>query len=134
MSAMTLWAVLTGSALIIEMLTGTFYLMGVALGGAAGLLAAAVGAPVAAQVMVFAVLTAASLILAMRCKRPAGKPLQADVGQDVEVLKRNADGSFRVAYRGTEWDAVLEGPAPTVAPTHLTITRIAGSRLQCKAK
>lgn len=134
MSAIGVWAVLAGLMVVVEMLSGTFYLLGVGLGAAAAGTAAALGVPTAGQIFVFALCTAASLLIVTRCKKPTKPALDADIGQEVEVLFENANGSYRVAYRGTEWDALLEGPVPERAPTHMTIVRIAGNRLHCKAK
>ena len=33
-----------------------------------------------------------------------------DLGQSVTVITQNADGTYRVQYRGAEWQAIAENP------------------------
>jgi hypothetical protein len=51
-----------------------------------------------------------------------------DIGGRVHVARWQADGSARVVYRGTEWDARLAGGGPAVPGEHL-IRAMEGSRL-----
>ena len=54
-STATIWWVMAGAAVAVELATGTFYLLMIALGLAAGAVAAHLGLPIAAQTMVAAV-------------------------------------------------------------------------------
>ena len=51
MAESTIWWLLTGTAVAVELVAGTFYLLMLAIGLAAGALAAHVGAPLAAQLI-----------------------------------------------------------------------------------
>ena len=109
-------AALTGA----ELVTGTFYLL--ALGGAVALggVAAWLGAGVAVQ---FLVAGASGVVLTMAAHqwRRRGAPrrpqVALDVGQSVQVKSWNADGTARVAHRGTLWDAELAAPDTPRADT-----------------
>jgi membrane protein implicated in regulation of membrane protease activity len=46
-----------------------------------------------------------------------------DVGQAVEVVERRPDGSLRVNYRGSQWDAQLEGEPYVAGPLYIRDTR-----------
>jgi len=95
-----------------EMLTGTFYLLMIAIGVACGGIAGWLGASLDVQLLTSSILGAAApLIFHQFRKRSAGargpdQPL--DVGEIVQVETWNADGSARVRHRGTQWDAELE--------------------------
>ena len=52
------------------------------------------------------------------------KAMVLDIGQAVQVKTWNADGSARVAYRGSTWNAELESPAVSrTAPLYICATR-----------
>lgn len=115
MSNATLWWIAAGAIVGLELLTGTFYLLMLALGAAAAAVSAHFGAPESLQMLCAAVVGGAS-VLGWHLKRQASKDhalssgtanpnLHLDVGQSVEVKHWNPDGLARVHYRGTEWDA-----------------------------
>jgi membrane protein implicated in regulation of membrane protease activity len=57
-----------------------------------------------------------------RTPPPTDTPL--DIGQAVQVRTWNADGTARVDYRGSQWNAVLESPAVSrTAPLYICATR-----------
>ena len=116
--ASTLWWVATGALVAAELATGTFYLLMVALGAAAGALCAHLGMATPVQLAVAAVVAAAATT-AWRLKRRAGPapgPLGAnpdlniDVGSEVQVAQWQPDGTTRVSYRGASW-AARQSPA-----------------------
>ena len=103
------WAV---AAVIIgsELLIGTFYLLAVGVAFALGGVAAILGMSVPVQLIVAGVLAVALTIAAHRWHRahPAQPQLPSfDVGQSVQVDAWRDDGTARVTYRGTQWDAEL---------------------------
>ena len=51
-----------------------------------------------------------------------------DIGARVSVLEWRDDDSARVAYRGTQWDAVLDSPA-TPKREHMVIVNMRGAVL-----
>jgi membrane protein implicated in regulation of membrane protease activity len=115
-----------------EMLTGTFYLLvlaiGVACGGAAGWL----GAGFTMQLLAAVVLGGIGIALVhwWRVSGAAGrKPEQPlDIGETVQVESWNADGTARVRHRGTQWDAALDDPVTSREGT-LYIKAMRGSTL-----
>jgi membrane protein implicated in regulation of membrane protease activity len=114
-----------------EMLTGTFYLLVIAIGVACGGVAGWLGAGLEIQLVVAAVLgSAGTLILrrwrAQSARRKPEPPL--DVGEKVQVESWNENGSARVKHRGTQWDAELED-AKTVRSATLYIKAMRGSTL-----
>jgi membrane protein implicated in regulation of membrane protease activity len=85
-----------------------------------GGVAAWLGASSAVQFAVAGVLSVALTIAAHQWRRkratpPPQPPL--DVGQAVHVQTWNPDGTLRVAYRGTSWDAELASPGVAHADT-----------------
>jgi membrane protein implicated in regulation of membrane protease activity len=130
------WWVLALGIGILEMLSGTFYLLMIALGCAAGGAAAAFGAPPWAQFSAAAVvsLAGAAWVRRSRAGAPARGPTQrnpdvvADVGERVRVDAWGEGGRARIQYRGTQWDAEL-APGEVAAPGEYLIREVAGNRL-----
>jgi membrane protein implicated in regulation of membrane protease activity len=122
-----MWWIVAALLIGAELVTGTFYLLALgvaaALGGAAALLGA--GEPI--QFAVAGLLGVALTILAHRWRLahaapPPQPPL--DVGQAVRVERWNPDGTARVAYRGSDWDAELAAPDIARAETmYIVATR-----------
>ncbi len=98
----------------LELVTGTFYLLVLAVGLAVGGLAALAGLPAATQYVAAAVVGALGVVFLHRWKasRPAPSTATQDleVGQAVQVVAWREDGTARVRYRGAEWDGELESP------------------------
>ncbi|HQR12897.1 MAG TPA: NfeD family protein [Casimicrobiaceae bacterium] len=108
------WWVLAAALVGTELFTGTFYLLALGVAFALGGLAAWLGADVSSQMLIAAAFAVAGTILAHQWRRlHALPPPQAglDVGQEVQVLAWNDNGTARVNYRGTQWDAELAAPA-----------------------
>lgn len=105
------WFVLGFGLLVAELLTGTFYLLVIALAAGTAGVAALLGAPFALQVLVAAIIGfAGSLWLRKsRAGRPAGAAgLQnMDVGQVVRIDHWAANRTARASYRGAMWDVEL---------------------------
>jgi membrane protein implicated in regulation of membrane protease activity len=116
-------AVLVGA----ELLTGTFYLLAVGVAVACGGVAAWLGAGLEAQYLVAGGLAVVLTGAAHQWRRRSAQPPQQrslDVGQSVQVQTWHPDGTARVAYRGTLWDAQLESPATPRADTlYIVATR-----------
>ena len=131
MSVEWIWWICAAILIGAELLSGTFYLLAVGIAVALGGAAAWAGATVPIQFGIAGVLGVALTIAAHRWRLaratpPAQPPL--DVGQTVHVDTWNADGTARVRYRGTTWDAELETPAVPRADT-LYIVATRGSLL-----
>ncbi len=135
-SAATLWWVAAGVAVAAELATGTFYLLMVALGLAAGALAAHLGAEAPAQ-WIAAALVGAATTAAWHWKRaraPRSAPAERnrdvnlDIGERVQVTAWNPDGTARVQYRGTQWSARLQ-PGAAAAPGEHRVAAVEGNWL-----
>ena len=130
------WWVLALGIGVLELLSGTFYLLVIATGCAAGGLAAALGAPVWVQLTTAAAVSVAGTAWARRARagapspKPAGRnpDVIADVGERVRVQAWDADGRARIQYRGTQWSVEL-APGEPAEPGEYRIREVAGNRL-----
>jgi membrane protein implicated in regulation of membrane protease activity len=123
MSDPTLWWIVTGIAVGIELLTGTFYLLMIAIGLAAAAIAAHSGVAMPAQLFTAAVVGGAAVLVCYRVRlRKVGAPsvradrsVNLDIGETVHIDAWNADGTASVKYRGAQW-AVVHRPASRRSP------------------
>jgi len=124
------WFLLALVLLGLEMVTGTFYLLVLAIALAVGGLAALLTAGLAWQLLLSAATGIAGTVILRRWKNAQASASSAslDVGQPVKVLKWNDDGTARVNYRGAEWDAELES-ADIPRDATLYIAAVRGSSL-----
>jgi len=115
LSAPMLWWIVAGVAIAVELATGTFYLLMIALGLAAGAVAAYLGLAFAAQVVVAALIGGGATAAWhwQRFKQPRSAPsrenrdVNLDIGESLHVNAWADDGSARVQYRGSAWTARL---------------------------
>lgn len=137
MAESTVWWLLAGAAIAVELVTGTFYLLMIALGLAAGALAAHLGLSMVAQMAVAALLGGGAVAVWhwQRSQRPAPLPANAnsdvnlDIGEAVQVAQWNDDGTATVKFRGAQWTAVPANPAEAALPGHFRIKEMLGNRL-----
>ena len=136
MAETTWWWVAAGIAVAVELGTGTFYLLMVALGMAAGAIAAHAGVDAPLQVAV-AALVGGGAVAAWHVKRrrePPGAPsgsnpdVNPDIGEVVQVDAWAGDGSASVHYRGARWTAVAAPGSPREPGPH-RIREVVGNRL-----
>ena len=144
MSPWIYWLCAAGVLVILELLTGTFYLLMVALGLVAGAVAAYSGASVIIQFLAASTAGALATICLNRSRfgtsllvAPAsGQNPDLDIGQSVrvEVWHHREDGpaTARVMYRGALWDCELIDAAAPVPGTFI-ITAMRGSCLLVSA-
>lgn len=135
-----LWFVVGGTLVVLEMFSGTFYLLMVAIGFFAGGLVALTGASTSVQLTVAAIVGVIATYGLRRSKwGKAGEidvarnpDVNLDIGQAliVDVWGGEQDGirTARVMYRGAQWDVELEAGAPAVPGTYI-IHEVRGSRL-----
>jgi len=131
MSTEWIWWIAAAVLIGAEVVTGTFYLVAIGIAVALGGVAAWLGAGLPLQFGIAGVLGVALTIAAHRWRLAhATPPPQSalDVGQAVRVQTWNPDGTARVAYRGSTWDAELAGPDVPRAET-LYIVAMRGSVL-----
>jgi membrane protein implicated in regulation of membrane protease activity len=137
MSNATLWWLLAGGAVALELVSGTFYLLMLALGMAAAALAAHAGAGLAWQLTCAALVGGGAVLAWSRLVRQrergsdssANPDLNLDIGQTVMVEQWQADGHAEVWHRGARWQAELQQPAAQAASGYYRIVAVRGSRL-----
>ncbi len=136
MADSTLWWIITGVLVALELATGTFYLLMLAIGSIAGALAAHTGLDTQAQMAVAAVVGAVAVFACywVRRRRPgdpsprADRSVNLDVGELVQIDHWMPDGTAQIRYRGAPWTAVSRGPA-TPTPGRYRVIELEGSRL-----
>jgi len=133
------WWVATGVLVIMELLTGTFYLLVISLGMAAGGLAHLGGLALEWQFLLAALVALAGILIVRRSRFGAVKrtvrgnrDVNLDIGETVEVHAWQ-DGRARVMYRGAPWDVELL-PGQSETAQWYEIRELSGSRLLVNAK
>ena len=137
MSDTTIWWLLAGSAVAVELVTGTFYLLMLATGLAAGAIAAYFGLAVMGQMLVAAALGGGAVAAWHwhRSKSPLPIPANAnpdvhlDIGEPVHVLHWNEDGTASVHFRGAQWTAIAADSTQPALPGNFRIKEMMGNRL-----
>ncbi|WP_374592408.1 NfeD family protein [Aquabacterium sp.] len=136
MTDSTMWWIAAGVLTGLELASGTFYLLMLALGLAAAALSASLGASHATQLVMAAVVGGGAVVLwhVVRTSRPtpasrANPDVNLDIGNTVHVSHWHADGTARVQHRGAPWDARYEGGTPPTGPGDYVIRAIDGATL-----
>jgi membrane protein implicated in regulation of membrane protease activity len=132
---MWIWFGLAVLALIGEVATGTFYLLLVAVGMAAGGIAAMLAISLELQLAVCGVVAVVALLVLRRTgilkKREidaaSNADVNMDVGQIVTVTDWSGGNTSRVFYRGASWQVEL-APGCQAAPGEYVITSVRGSQ------
>jgi membrane protein implicated in regulation of membrane protease activity len=130
-STATGWWVAAGIAVAAELGTGTFYLLMIALGLAAGAIAAHLGTTVPLQLVTAAIVGGGGTALwhwGRRRGEPAddlaahqNRDVNLDIGERVHVGAWSADRTARVQYRGSGWTARLAPEAQAVSGEHRVV-------------
>ncbi len=122
---MWFWFGVAALFLLLEMITGTFYLLLVALGLAASGTAAYAGLSLVWQIISGLVVSLAGLIVVHSHRRSKGDmatqsnpDVVQDVGQNVIVDEWDKNGQARVFYRGANWSARIDVDQPTQPGEH----------------
>jgi membrane protein implicated in regulation of membrane protease activity len=127
------WAILGLALVVIELLTGTFYLLmlGIAAFGAA--LAAWFNLGIGVQSVVAAVVSAAGCygVHLYHAKNMKGQMASIDAGQPASFENWVDQGArrARVRYRGASWDALVEGDASVDSGAMLYVVSTNGNTL-----
>lgn len=132
----TLWWILAGVLVAVELLTGSFYLLMLAIGAASGAIAAHAGVALPAQTVIAALVggVATAAWHLKRARNPRSAPAESnrdvnlDIGQSVQVTGWLPDGTARVHYRGAMWTAQHVGPGPARTGAHV-IASVSGNQL-----
>ena len=131
-NAATAWWVAAGLLVAVELATGTFYLLMLALGAAAAALAAHAGLSGSVQIVAAALVGGGATALwhyrRYRAPRSAAQEVnpdvQIDLGQQLHVDSWQADGTARVHYRGAGWTVRYAGEgAPRPGPHVIVAVR-----------
>ena len=128
-NAATGWWITAGVLVALELATGTFYLLMLALGAVAGAIASHAGSGFSAQVIVAALIgcgaAAAWHLKRMRGPAPApdaaNRDLQQDVGRTLHVGRWHEDGTARVHYRGAPWSVRWTGDGSPTPGEHVIV-------------
>lgn len=134
------WLVMAGVVVVMELFTGTFYLLMIAIGLGAGALAALSGAAPVAQLIAAALIGSVATISLRRSRfgnrhrvDAARDPnVNLDIGQTLQIdeWQGSAGGKYtaRSMHRGAKWDVEYAGSAAPL-PGTFRIIEIRGSQL-----
>ncbi|RZT42016.1 NfeD family protein [Cupriavidus agavae] len=136
MTSYYLWFAAAVVLIIAEMATGTFYLLMIAAGVAAGGLAALVGLDVPFQTLAAAIVAIIAIAALRRTRygklrrKDAGTDpdVNLDIGQELDVAAWDGFGRARVPYRGADWTVELL-PGMDRAPGRFRIVEVRGTTL-----
>ena len=136
MADSTVWWIITGLLVAAELATGTFYLLMLSIGAAAGALAAHAGLGLTGQVATGAIVGGVAVVAAylVRRRRPgdpsarAERSVNLDVGETVQIDGWSPDGTAQIRYRGAQWTA-LHRPGTLPHPGPHRVVELVGSRL-----
>lgn len=113
MDAYLLWAVIGIVLIIVEMLTGTFYLLVLGVAALAAAAAAYLGQSLWVQAVITAAVAVVGVILIKRFRGTGRLAVDRglDIGQTVVLDSwiSEADGLARVTYRNAQWEARVTG-------------------------
>jgi membrane protein implicated in regulation of membrane protease activity len=135
-----LWWVLAGTLVALELVSGTFYLLMLALGAVAGALAAHAGLQPSLQIVCAALLGALATggWHLRRARHPRSAPAASnrdvllDIGQTLSVDAWGTDGTARAQYRGATWSVRFDGTGAP-APGRFRIVAVHGNELTVAA-
>ena len=136
MQLSTWWWILGGVIVALELLVGTLYLLMVALGMAAGAIAAHLGLGLPLQITTAAVVSALAVLISRRLSLRKGRNVPAsadrdinlDIGATIHVDAWQPDGTARVHYRGSQWTVQLRAGSMPSAGLH-RVGEVQGSHL-----
>jgi membrane protein implicated in regulation of membrane protease activity len=135
-SLATIWWIVTGVLVAVELATGSFYLLMLALGAAAAAIAAHLGLGMNAQLMIAAVVGAGAVAAwhQKRRREPAGpaaaenRDVNLDIGETVHVVDWDAENGGFTQYRGSRWSVRYIGKG-LPRPGAFVIRRVEANRL-----
>lgn len=140
MADSTIWWLLAAGLIALELITGTFFLLMLAVGMAAGAIAAHFGLGLPAQLIAAGVVGGGAIVAWQRWRKlylnapsaRANRDVNLDIGQSLTVSAWEPDGTSRVRYRGSEWTVQILSAHTPPAPGVFQIVAIEGSRLMVK--
>ena len=128
------WLVVGFGLVIVELLTGTFYLLmlGVAAFGGAAVAFAGYGFGAQAVCATLIAIAGCYGVHVYRAKNSKDQMVSVDAGQpaNFENWVDEGGGLARVRYRGASWDAHVDGAGSLQAGELLYVLRLEGHRLE----
>jgi membrane protein implicated in regulation of membrane protease activity len=129
------WLLLALVLVIVELLTGTFFLLILGLAAGVGSLVAGFGGPFWVQALVAAAAAVAGTLMLVKRRKTTSGPAtenQMDLGQTVVLASwvSEAQRIARVHYRDADWDAEVLGTDKVEPGAILFVAGIEGSRLK----
>jgi len=127
LNASTWWWIVAALLIAGEMATGTFYVLMLAIGCVFGALASYTAIGFLAQVLV-ATLVGGVAVVAWHLRRQrepapvapaANRDINLDIGETLAVDGWNPDGTARVTYRGSAWNARYIGDGAAIPGLHV---------------
>ena len=134
------WTILAGVVVMLDLFSGTFYLLMVAIGLSAGALIAWLGGVLEQQLIVAALVGSVATVLLRRSQLGGRQKLSAscdpdvnpDIGQLINITDWHASApgrhTARAMYRGAQWDVEFLGSG-VVQPGMFKIVEVQGSQL-----
>ncbi len=140
MSAPLYWWIAALALGVVELLTGTFWMLVLAAGAVGAAFSAHLGASLTAQLAAGAAVVLVGAVLVRRIRPLGGDRPQAnrnpDVNQDIgarlSVPQWGPDGMARVTYRGASWEVELL-PGERADAGRYVVREVVGSRLRLAA-
>lgn len=131
------WWLLVGVVLVLELFTGTFFLLMLALGLVAGALAAHAGLDLTGQLLSAAVVGAGAVAWwqRRRAKHPVQAPsernpdINLDIGQVIGIQSWEPGGMAHARYRGADWAVQLQEGCAASSNGRYRIVQVQGSTL-----
>ena len=134
MDTYLIWLVAGFLLVIVELVSGTFYLVVLGVAAVAGGVVAYTGLPFSLQAIVAATLAVVGVVWVNRVRRgsAAVKMRSLDVGQPTtfDHWVDRAAGQARVKYRAALWDAPVVGEVSGEPGEVLSVTSIDGNTLK----
>ena len=140
MADSTIWWLLAAGLVALELITGTFFLLMLAVGMAAGAIAAHLGLDLTAQLIAAGLVGGVAIIGWQRWRKlylntpsaRSNRDVNLDIGQIIQVESWEPDGTSRVRYRGAEWTVQIQPFQPSPPSGVFQIVAVEGSRLLVK--
>jgi membrane protein implicated in regulation of membrane protease activity len=133
-----LWAILGMALVVVELLTGTFYLLMLAIAAFGAALAAWLGQEIGVQAIVAAVIAAFGCygVHVYRAKNAREQMAPLDAGQPASFESWVDQGArrARVRYRGASWDALVDGDSSPASGAMLYVVSTSGNTLKVTAR
>ena len=133
-----IWAILGLALVMVELLTGTFYLLMLAVAAFGAALAAWLGQGFGVQTMVAVVIAGLGCygVHVYRSRNASEQMAPVDAGQPASFENWVDQGArlARVHYRGASWDALVDGEAAVDAGALLYVLKTDGNTLKVSTR